>query len=115
MGWNQFGDFIGAGLDLHPHSLNFVDQDPHTINPDPHHWKKKRIGLYLVNHVDGDEIVAVLEEEHVVVQDLVEQLYLEKSLISSCSMEHYFEKYTAVRRTQTKNFGLYLFVTMDAW
>ena len=49
------------------------------------------------------------------VQDLVEQLYLEKSLISSCSMEHYFEKYTAVRRAQTKNFGVYLFVTMDAW
>ena len=39
MGWNQFGDVIdecGSGLD-------FVDPDPQTINPDPHHWFKVRV------------------------------------------------------------------------
>ena len=36
MFWNQFGNFIN--LDPDPVSSNFVDPDPHTINPDPHHW-----------------------------------------------------------------------------
>ena len=35
MFWN-FGDFIN--LDPDPDWLNFVDPDPETINPDPHHW-----------------------------------------------------------------------------
>ena len=38
MGWNQFGDFID--LDPDPHSSNFVDPNPQTIKPDPHHWFK---------------------------------------------------------------------------
>ena len=36
MFWNQFGYFID--LDPDPYSSNFVDQDPDTINPDPHYW-----------------------------------------------------------------------------
>ena len=32
--FGKFGDFI----DLDPDGSNFVDPDPDTINPDPHHW-----------------------------------------------------------------------------
>ena len=30
-----------SGLDPVPHSSNFLDPDPHTINLVPHHWKKR--------------------------------------------------------------------------
>ena len=32
----KFGDFLD--LDPDPDWSNFVDPDPDTINPDPHHW-----------------------------------------------------------------------------
>ena len=35
-GLKSIGDFIVLGPD--PHSSNFLDPDPHTINADPYHW-----------------------------------------------------------------------------
>ena len=37
----KFCDFIDLEPDPDPDWSNFVDPDPDTINPDPHHWLKK--------------------------------------------------------------------------
>ena len=64
MFWNQFGDFIDLDPDpdLDPASdsvyQNFVDpdQDPDTINPDPHHW--------ILSNKNPDKTVDVMCFEH---------------------------------------------------
>ena len=34
------------------------------------------IHFYLIDHVDGDEVVSIFKEEHIMVQYLIEQLNL---------------------------------------
>ena len=53
MAWNQFGDFIDLysypDLDPDPHSANFEDPGPYTINPNPHHWLLDRFSAVKKN------------------------------------------------------------------
>jgi hypothetical protein len=57
------------------HTLNFSRKAPVT-NPAIKIKNKEELIANLVYHVDGDEVVSIFEEEHVVVQYLVEQLNL---------------------------------------